>query len=303
MSALTIILTLLLSYTVVFAGLATANPAPLFGWPHDPIYTSPTVTVSSPINNETYYSTYVLLNFTVHKPAAWFNNSENVNGDVFGNVTSVYYTIDGGERKNIAVHDIDTFFNIAEKTSSTLSFSVTLNLTAGQHSVRTGVIADSYYVTFPVNWYNVFSSVAVTGQSDQVNFTVNLPRPVIVTPESIAYNASSVPLAFTLDTSATSWVGYSLDGKSNATITGNTTLTGLSNGEHNITVYANDTFGNIGTSQTVNFTVALPPELKSFPTAMVTAVAAVSAVAVSAGLMVYFKKHKAHDSPRDEVQI
>ena len=133
------------------------------------------------------------------------------------------------------------------------------------------------------------------GDSEPVNFTVALPEPVIVFPESITYNESSVPLAFTLGTSPISWVGYSLDGNDNVTVTGNTTLTGLSNGEHNITVYANDTFGNAAASQTVNFTVAVPPVIQSFPAATVAAASGVSAVVVIAGLMVYFRKRKAID--------
>lgn len=92
---------------------------------------------------------------------------------------------------------------------------------------------------------------------------------------------------FSLGSSA-AWVGYSLDGKGNVTVAGNTTLTGLSNGEHNVTVYANDTFGNVYSSQTITFTVAKPSPNISFA---VTGVAA-AVVVVCGGLMVYFKKRK-----------
>ena len=54
----------------------------------------------------------------------------------------------------------------------------------------------------------------------------------------------------------TNWTSYSLDGQQNITFSGNTNLTDISNGLHNITVYAQDTFGNIGSSQTTSFTVA-----------------------------------------------
>jgi len=50
--------------------------------------------------------------------------------------------------------------------------------------------------------------------------------------------------------------------------------------------YANDTFGNIGASETITFTVASEP----FPTAPVVAVS--GALTVVAGLLVYFKKRK-----------
>jgi hypothetical protein len=48
-------------------------------------------------------------------------------------------------------------------------------------------------------------------------------------------------------------MGYCLDGKTNVTITGNITLTGLANGLHNLTIYANDTIGNMGNSENINF--------------------------------------------------
>jgi len=58
---------------------------------------------------------------------------------------------------------------------------------------------------------------------------------------------------------------------------------------HNITIYANDTFGIVGASETITFTIALA----TFPTAPVAAVSGASAVVVVvAGLLVYHKKHK-----------
>jgi hypothetical protein len=79
-----------------------------------------------------------------------------------------------------------------------------------------------------------------------------------------------------------------LDGGETLTVEGNTTLTGLSNGEHNVTVYAADLAGNNGTSETRYFNIDVP---EPFPTAPVVASAATVA-AISAALLVYFKKHK-----------
>jgi N-acetylneuraminic acid mutarotase len=106
---------------------------------------------------------------------------------------------------------------------------------------------------------------------------------------SATYNVSSVPLLFTTNKQL-DWAGYSLDSKQNVTVTGNFTLTNLPNGSHNVTIYANDTFGNIGASQTISFTIAKP---EPFPTATVAAVSGASAVVVvGAGLLVYFKKRQ-----------
>jgi len=71
------------------------------------------------------------------------------------------------------------------------------------------------------------------------------------------------------------------------TVAGNTTLTELSFGLHNVTVYAEDTFGNVGASETVWFSVAEP-----FPAVPVAAASAVAVAIVGAGLLVYFKKRK-----------
>ena len=128
--------------------------------------------------------------------------------------------------------------------------------------------------------------------SSAVYFTINDGTPPAITNLSIingTYKQNNLTLSFTTD-KAVSWIGYSLDGKANVTIAGNTTLTVLANGAHSLTIYANDTVGNMGTSQTLNFTVA---KAKPFPTALVTAVSGVVAViVVSAGLLADFKKRK-----------
>ncbi len=83
----------------------------------------------------------------------------------------------------------------------------------------------------------------------------NLEKIIILSPENKIYYENSVPLAFTID-KPMSWIGYSLDGAANITITGNTTLTSLAYGEHNLIVYANDTLGNERSSDRVYFTVS-----------------------------------------------
>jgi hypothetical protein len=65
---------------------------------------------------------------------------------------------------------------------------------------------------------------------------------------------SDITLDFSID-KAYSWAGYSLDGTTNITISGNTTITGLSGGRHNITIYAKDMFGNMAASKTVTFDI------------------------------------------------
>ncbi len=96
------------------------------------------------------------------------------------------------------------------------------------------------------------------GFSENISFSVDATPPtiVILQPENLTYSNSSVPLNFTVSESA-SWMGYSLDGQASVTVTGNTTLTGLSDGSHSIVVYANDTIGNMGSSQVIFFSVEI----------------------------------------------
>ena len=114
---------------------------------------------------------------------------------------------------------------------------------------------------------------------------VTPPSVSIVSQENTTYTENSLFLNFSTN-EPVSWLGYSLDGQENKTITGNTTLTGLPNGNHNVTVYATDENGNTGTSTFYFLTDA--PEL--FPTVPVT-VASVAVIAVAlVGLLVYFRK-------------
>jgi hypothetical protein len=112
------------------------------------------------------------------------------------------------------------------------------------------------------------------------------PSVHLINPENMTYTSANVALEFTIN-KQTIWMGYSLDGQKTVTINGNTTLEGLANGLHNVTIYAEDTFGNVGASETVSFTVEVP-----FPVAPVTATSVAIVAVVGVGLLVYLKKRK-----------
>jgi parallel beta-helix repeat protein len=116
------------------------------------------------------------------------------------------------------------------------------------------------------------------------SFNVGPPKISVLSPIAQTYNETSVPLVFTVG-KLINWTGYSLDGAENVTIAGNTTLTWLSSGLHNVTVYAKDLLGNVGVSETVVFTA------EPFPTAWVIAAVVIIAV-VGFIIIVYFKKRK-----------
>jgi len=91
-------------------------------------------------------------------------------------------------------------------------------------------------------------SVMVTLKTDSTPPTIT-----VLSPENNkSYDPDSVHLVFTVN-KQTSWMGYCLDNGLNVTVLGNTTLPKLSDGPHNITVYASDTSFNAGASDVVRF--------------------------------------------------
>jgi hypothetical protein len=131
------------------------------------------------------------------------------------------------------------------------------------------------------------SSSAVNEEYMPFGYGTVPPAVAVFSPENKMYDANNVSLIFTVNKPAL-WMGFSLDGRETVTIASNTTIVGLANGLHNVTVYVNDTFGNTGTSKTIPFTVAQP---EPFPTVLV-AIGVVSAAVIGIGLLVYFKKRK-----------
>jgi hypothetical protein len=90
---------------------------------------------------------------------------------------------------------------------------------------------------------------------DSILVREHVPVISILSPENLTwYPRSNVSLTFTVG-EPTDWMGYSLNGQANVTITGNTTLKSLLDGSHYVVVYTNDTAGNMATSNMVYFTV------------------------------------------------
>ena len=149
--------------------LAKANPGPVLFFPEDPETTPPTIIFHSPVQNQTYDSTCLWLNFTIVKPEAWFpNRSWDVGNYIFVNITSVYYEVDGGQRQDISVHDVSSLFDASQTRN--LPVSTNLTLTEGAHEVKVLFEADSYYVASYQE--GNLSSVKMHGESEPVNFTV-----------------------------------------------------------------------------------------------------------------------------------
>jgi N-acetylneuraminic acid mutarotase len=122
------------------------------------------------------------------------------------------------------------------------------------------------------------------------------PSPYICvdSPQNKTYTTDRVSFNFTVN-EETSWMGYSLDGQNNVTITENTlNLTELAEGSHTLTVYATDTAGNTGKTETIRFTIAKEskPEQPDQLNLILRGALIVIAIATGLGLLIYLKKRK-----------
>ena len=283
--AISLILALLVSAVAEpnVVNMVRANPIGMLPTEPEPLV----VSLQSPKKGSTCLSETMSVAFSLKNPTLGGANSLTymIDGQTRGNINGVI-TAKAGER-------FAGFFDI-------LNYSATINLsglTDGWHTLTIFASGTSPYD--PEKGLNTIEA-DVSG-SDSIQFLFDLVPPSIsvLTPQNTTYLTNVSPLNFTLSEKS-NWVGYSLDGQSTTTITGNMTLVGLDEGMHNLTVYAKDSVGRVGTSQTVYFNVThdegkvlnpQPTQPKTFPTTLVATASGASVVAVITGLLLYFKKH------------
>jgi len=146
----------------------------------------------------------------------------------------------------------------------TIKLIPTVTMTSTQ---VTGLIPGTTY-------YFMIRVVTATGDTDShvINITmpphdadVTPPVVTILSPQNITYGDAPILINWTINENAT-WVGYSLDGSDPVNLTGAATLSNLSIGGHSLTIYANDSSNNPGSS-TVHFSVSdvTPPTILHMP--------------------------------------
>ena len=228
------------------------------------------IEINSP-QNTIYAVCEILLNFTLVYE---------------GQDYDVGYNVDGGAIQRIQVSKISEepapyLFMPPYVRVTCRGTKVLKDLSEGSHNIT---VYGGYYFEGINERFEVFKRAST-------NFTIDTVAPNIslLSPETNVYNMSNLPLNFTVN-ELVSQVTYSLDGQTNVTIFGNTTLANLPYGEHNVTVYGWDEAGNVGASEIIIFNVAKPPE--PFPTALVATASGISFTIIAAGLLVYFKKRK-----------
>jgi len=237
----------------------------------DCIHFSSGVTIFSPLNR-TYNSKFLTLNFSL--ACGWgmkYSLKYNIDGKYDG---SMPYEIKNPEELHV-VYYATGLVKLPELSEGAHNLTVYLETGVNSNHIR------PLYV-------------------DTVNFALDLTPPniSILSPVNKTYTATNItiadiPLDFTVSEKV-SQVAFSLDGQNDTVIAGNTTLTRLSIGPHNVTVYAWDMAGKTGASETVDFTVAAEPEPQAeaepFPTVPAIAASVATVVFVSVGLVVNFKK-------------
>ena len=254
-----------------FVNLGKANPFYDGGWASPPEGTEPPIIlVFSPENNTVFASNNLSISFNV-----------SVSKDTY-KLTDIYYDVDWKEG-NTSVYHLDTTsysYNWITQVPYIKNF---VGIPEGSHSINIIAAAQGQYVVEERTGYHFEISC-----SSSIYFTIDntAPKVTVSSIENKTYTASNLPLTLTVN-EPVSKISYVLDRLANATVLGNTTLTGLANGVHDLTIYAWDEAGNVGTSETVSFAVDVP-----FPTVPVAFASGVSAIAIAAGLLIYFKKRK-----------
>jgi hypothetical protein len=226
--------------------------------------------------------------------------------DYFGNTSSstkVYFTVDtippipidttppnlkllSPENKTYATSLVPLTFTVNESTSQiTYSIDGQTNVAITGNSTLSGLTDSSHSIVVYANDLN-----GNTGSSNPIQFTVDTtpPRIAILSPQNITYEASDVPLNFTVNEPVLQ-IAYNLDEHGIVNISGNTSLAALPAGLHQIVVYANDTVGNFGSSETVDFSIAQKTEPQAFPT---WGIIAIVAAVVGLSFLLYFTKLK-----------
>jgi hypothetical protein len=228
-----------LSY-VANLNVAEANFIPL---PSEPPKETPTITLFYPDENNTVISGNEL-NFTysVSIPASWKDYLAPVYSPIEESVSSIGLFLDTGYLAN-------NEYSVLGNHSKSIQ-----PLTEGNHTLIVYVYATVSYRpsgTDPL-WYINYDATGSTTIYFEIDNTA--PAIIVNSPINQTVNEANVPLSFSVN-ETTSQILYSLDNQVNNTLLGNTTITGLSEGSHNLVIYANDIAGNTGKSDTVFFTI------------------------------------------------
>ncbi|HLN88538.1 MAG TPA: hypothetical protein VK253_00570 [Candidatus Binatia bacterium] len=224
--------------------------------------TVPVITIQTPAeyNRRIYQNTTVDLEIDVRTP---IQSSD---------IIAISYSIDGSANNTLGFK------------SGGLDYSATgtlVNLADGYHFLKVYAI----------------DAQGKTTSEDRlfaVNTTFRYPN-LIISPQNASYSSNEVPLIYNISEQVT-YAYYALDNSTNITLKGNATLTGLSEGQHRITVTATtDIYGSLYSQQTAYFTVDSTKKEQTSDNATLTTIIAITLgiLAVGSALaVVTYRKRK-----------
>jgi hypothetical protein len=205
-------------------GFTTANPI------H---YSSPEVTIVSPITNRIYDSNNVSITVKV----------EMTNWDFFKDneeLKSLNYSLDvQPEASALVTNEKKPNYHIEGLAKATLS-----GLPDGAHSLH--IHGQTHFSQ---------SNTTLNNFEDTIFFIVkNAEQIQLVSPQSTTYKSTSILLDYR-SIKAIAWVGYCLDQKTVVSCPSDNTLRNLFNGVHTLRLYGKDSQGNVFSSKEVSFTI------------------------------------------------
>jgi hypothetical protein len=242
----------------------------------------PFVSVFTPDNHTVYAVNVISLSVNVSVGESTTASSKYI--------AEIQYRADWQE-DNFTIYEYNPTGDIYSSEQLITSFSKTLNLTGipdGNHNLTVYAEERGAYYNHTVYdgnvWYQYYYLFEINSSSS-VYFTVDTAPPEVtfVSMQDKTYYSPDFDLKFTVNEQASRFA-YSLDGNDNVTISGNTTLTSLPAGKHNLIIYVWDAVGHIGASETINFTI------EPFPTTLIIGSAVAVVAVIGLGLLVYLKK-------------
>ncbi len=209
-------------------------------------------------------------------------------------IDSIYYEVDW-QQKNTYI------YRYMNDELNPFNYSASLNLAGingtqipeGKHTLTVYAVEEGQYHNAPIpselsglkkivyNSFQITGSTSATFNIDRTN-----PNIMLLSTKNTTYSSNDIPLNFTVN-EPTSKLAYNLDNCGNVTMAGNMTLTGLSVGEHNLTIYAWDITGNVEASKTLFFTIVEP-----FPSLTILVIASIAIVVLIASLILYKRRRK-----------
>ena len=253
--------------------VAEANPYGVV-WPTEippPASVKLIVNLTSPIGNTVYTNGTVKVCFNVT-----LDDPNHFGGSLYMS----YYK--GDWMKDSAWCPFPTKSNVWY-TTRFLQFNFSLSgIPFGEHTLEITPTAQGTFIRNNTAYHFGLNKTVTIKFSVLSNPIINL-----LSNQNLTSTNSSFPLNFRVDHPVQE-ITYSLDGQKSLPINGNTTLTGLANGPHNVTVSATDDSAYKGISDTLYFYVDTP-ESPFVPLAVALAIALITVASIS---LVYFKRRK-----------